>query len=94
VDRRTDGWTEGRTDMTKLIVAFCNFANGPNALHVDKYTHKNMKRTQFRLLPHIMFDNSLELSLATGQARGCLMANTNTVPLPPQKDTTVSLSLS
>jgi hypothetical protein len=25
-DRRTDG----RTDMTKLVVAFCNFANTPN----------------------------------------------------------------
>jgi hypothetical protein len=22
--------TEGQTDMTKLIVAFCNFANAPN----------------------------------------------------------------
>ena len=28
-----EGWTDGRTDrrtyMTKLIVAFCNFANAP-----------------------------------------------------------------
>jgi hypothetical protein len=23
------GWTDGRTDMTKLIVAFLNFANAP-----------------------------------------------------------------
>jgi hypothetical protein len=23
----TDGWTEGQTDITKLIVAFRNFAN-------------------------------------------------------------------
>jgi len=28
VDRRTDG----RTDRTKLLVAFCNFANGPNKI--------------------------------------------------------------
>jgi len=24
-----DGWIDGQTDMTKLIVAFCNFANTP-----------------------------------------------------------------
>jgi hypothetical protein len=24
-----DGQTDGRTDLTKLIVAFCNFANAP-----------------------------------------------------------------
>jgi len=29
-DGRTDRETE-RTNMTKLIVAFCNFANAPNA---------------------------------------------------------------
>jgi hypothetical protein len=29
-DGRTDEWTEGRTGMTKLIVAFRNFANAPN----------------------------------------------------------------
>jgi len=32
-DRQTERWTDGRTDaradMTKLIVAFCNYANGP-----------------------------------------------------------------
>jgi len=27
---RTDGWTDGRIDLTKLIVAFGNFANAPN----------------------------------------------------------------
>jgi hypothetical protein len=27
--RRTDGRTEGKTDMTKLIVAFHNFAKAP-----------------------------------------------------------------
>jgi len=27
---QTDGGTDGRTDMTKLIVAFRNFANAPN----------------------------------------------------------------
>jgi hypothetical protein len=26
---KTDGRTDGRTDMTKLIVAFRNFANAP-----------------------------------------------------------------
>jgi hypothetical protein len=28
-DRRIDGWTDGRTDMTKLIVAVRSFANEP-----------------------------------------------------------------
>jgi hypothetical protein len=26
---RADGWTDGRTDMTKTIVAFRNFENSP-----------------------------------------------------------------
>jgi len=36
-DGWTDGWMDGWTDMGKLIVAFCNFAN----------TNKNCKRIQF-----------------------------------------------
>ena len=28
-DRRMDGQTDGGTDMTKPIVAFCNIANAP-----------------------------------------------------------------
>jgi len=27
------GWTDGQTDMTKLMVAFRNFANEPKILH-------------------------------------------------------------
>jgi len=27
--RRADGWTDEQTDMTKLIIAFRNFANAP-----------------------------------------------------------------
>jgi len=27
------GETDGRTDMTKLIFVFCNFANAPKSLH-------------------------------------------------------------
>jgi hypothetical protein len=29
-DRRTDGRTDRQTDLTKLLVAFRNFANAPN----------------------------------------------------------------
>jgi len=29
-DGRTDTQTDGRTDMTKLTVVFCNSANAPN----------------------------------------------------------------
>jgi len=36
---RTDGQTDGRTDMVKLIVAFCNFENTP----------KNMKKCKLKL---------------------------------------------
>jgi len=32
VDRRAEGRTEGRTDMTKLIVAFYNFANAAKSV--------------------------------------------------------------
>jgi hypothetical protein len=28
-------WTDGRTDLTKLIVAFLNFANAPNYTEDD-----------------------------------------------------------
>jgi hypothetical protein len=31
-DRLRDGQTEGRTDMTEIIVAFPNFANARNKL--------------------------------------------------------------
>jgi hypothetical protein len=37
--RRTDGQTDGRTDMMKLIVAFRNFENAPN----------NMKKRKLKL---------------------------------------------
>jgi hypothetical protein len=33
---RKDGRTEGRTDMTKLTVILCNFANAPKKLHFCK----------------------------------------------------------
>jgi hypothetical protein len=29
--RRADGWTDRQTDMTKLTVAFRNFANAPKS---------------------------------------------------------------
>jgi hypothetical protein len=32
-DRGTDGRMDGRTDMTKLIVAFRNFTNAPKKAH-------------------------------------------------------------
>jgi hypothetical protein len=28
-ERQTDGWTDGRTDITEVIVAFRNFAKAP-----------------------------------------------------------------
>jgi hypothetical protein len=31
-DERRDGQTDGQTDITKLIFAFCNFANAPKNL--------------------------------------------------------------
>ena len=30
-DRLTDRWMDGRTDMTKLLVAFLNYANAPKS---------------------------------------------------------------
>ena len=40
---RTDGRTDGPTDMTKLIVAFCNFANAPK-LHLIFYMYRGKNR--------------------------------------------------
>jgi len=39
-DRRTDGQTDRRTDVTKLIVAFRNFANAPKKLGDDQGTNE------------------------------------------------------
>jgi hypothetical protein len=44
---RTDRQTDGRTDLTKLTVAFCNFANGPNKEQNDT------ERLSFGLLDEI-----------------------------------------
>jgi hypothetical protein len=35
-DRQTDRWTEGRIDMTQLIVALRNFGNAPNYLVLSR----------------------------------------------------------
>ena len=36
-DRGMYGWTDGRTDMTKLIIAFHNFSKAPTnmSVHLD-----------------------------------------------------------
>ena len=39
---RIDGWTEGQTDMSQLIVAFRNFAKAPKIVYIQ-YDNK-MKR--------------------------------------------------
>ena len=33
-----DGWTDGRTDMAKLIVTFRNFANIPKSVALSVFT--------------------------------------------------------
>jgi hypothetical protein len=38
---RTDGWTDRRTDMTKLTVALCNFANAPKNSHYNAEPKRN-----------------------------------------------------
>jgi hypothetical protein len=40
----TDGRTDGRTNMTKQIVVFCNFANAPkNALFIAHFKTRPSK---------------------------------------------------
>jgi hypothetical protein len=41
--------TDGRTDMTKLVVAFRNFANAPN--NADPTSQKNTKRPRYKGKP-------------------------------------------
>ena len=36
-----DGWTDGQTDMTNVIVAFRNFAKTPKNTHKNKHTNKH-----------------------------------------------------
>jgi hypothetical protein len=46
---RTDGQTERRTDMTKIIVAFRNFANASkNEYGVINWIELSSNRAQFR----------------------------------------------
>ena len=40
VDRCTDRWTDGQTHMTKLIVAFRNFAKAPKKVFGNKNNNK------------------------------------------------------
>jgi hypothetical protein len=43
-ERRTDEWMEGRTDTTKLIVTFHNFANAPkNFANTPKIGYRRSK---------------------------------------------------
>jgi hypothetical protein len=46
------GWTEGQADMTKLIVAFCNFVNTPKNMTPRRRDEplKNVIRNLFLLL--------------------------------------------
>jgi len=38
-----DGWTDGQTDMTKVIVVFCNFTK--EYQKQNKYIKKDIERT-------------------------------------------------
>ena len=50
-DRRTDGRTEGRKDMTKLRVVFRNFVNVPNEI-ICVFTHPVNKIICFSYEPY------------------------------------------
>ena len=39
-DRQIDRQTDGRTDMSKLIAAFHNFANAPNKILNEKASYQ------------------------------------------------------
>jgi len=49
-DRWTDRQTEGRTDMTKLIVAFNKFANAPNNKLERKWERNDLTFFETRLM--------------------------------------------
>jgi hypothetical protein len=44
------GWTDGQTDMTKLIVTFCNFANVPKIRKFKSGTRTFVKTLETK--PH------------------------------------------
>jgi hypothetical protein len=54
--------TDGRTNMTKLKVAFRNFANAPNKRRPDKMEGIKLGRRDFKSMQHY---NTLE-----GRAQG------------------------
>jgi hypothetical protein len=42
-DRQTEGWTEGETDMTKLIFAAGNFAKAPKkSIKLSLFVHASV----------------------------------------------------
>jgi len=54
-DRRTGRHTDGRTDITKLIVVFCNFSNAPkNAFTFFLFSRLNNARTPSSLPPWVL----------------------------------------
>jgi len=57
--------TTGQTDMTKLIVAFCNFAKAPKVGYVRAYTHASPPPPSPKI--HIFFVNELLYSSLTGE---------------------------
>jgi hypothetical protein len=46
---RTDGHTDGRTDMTKLAIAFRNFANAPKKTVILTVTAMQMNHYEITI---------------------------------------------
>ena len=46
------GWTDGQTDMTKLVVVFRSFANGPKKYRINETVVSSIHVTPIQSNPH------------------------------------------
>jgi hypothetical protein len=60
---KKNGWpyrqTDKRTDMVKLIVAFCNFGNVPKTVHTRHLNYKNIMKWFHKSMLILDFSNML-----------------------------------
>jgi hypothetical protein len=67
--------TDGRTDMTKLVVAFCNFANAPRKLMKHRRRIRRREHivsivvlVSYRACPSVRLETALPISIKFADA--------------------------
>jgi hypothetical protein len=75
-----DRQADGRTDMTKVIIAFCNFANAPKKKSINNGRVRNIQTQRKEVTDFKMLQSRSVLSAARG-----LHVTRDTVLRSPQR---------